>query len=63
MDKMTKKLKNHNDVLEALAAAIDIPEYLDELARNRFRSLGDWLDREQSSIKQYDPSISPQGSF
>ncbi len=58
-----KKLKTHEEVLEAIAEAIDIPEHLDEIARKRYASIGDWLDRKDSSISQYDPEISPQGSF
>jgi len=58
-----KMLKNHEDVLEAIAEAIDIPEHLDQVARERYQSIGRWLDRENSTIKQYDPEVSPQGSF
>lgn len=58
-----KKLKSHEEVLEAIAEAIDIPEYLDEIARKRYASIGDWLDRKDSSIRRYDPEVSPQGSF
>ena len=41
---MTKaKLNDHNDVLEALANEVEIPEHLDEQARSRYQSIGDWL--------------------
>ncbi len=59
----TRMLQNHEDVLEAIARAIDIPEHLDQIARERYRSIGEWLDREGSTINQYEPEISPQGSF
>lgn len=59
----TKELRSHEDVLEAIAEAIDIPEHLEQVARERYQSIGNWLDRDASTIKQYDPEISPQGSF
>ncbi len=58
-----KNPQTHEDVLEAIAEAIDVPEHLDEIARKRYASIGDWLDREESSIRQYEPEIYPQGSF
>ncbi len=60
---MARKLSNHEDVLAAIAEAIDIPEYLDQIARERYQSIGRWLDRELSTIKRFSPEISPQGSF
>ena len=60
---MNNKLKSHNDVLEAIATAIDIPDYMNERACARYQSIGKWLDREESSIAHLAPSISPQGSF
>lgn len=60
---MTKKLSSHDEVLEAISREIDIPEHLDELARNRYKSVGEWLDRTGSSIKKYSPEVYPQGSF
>lgn len=56
-------LNNHNDVLEALAEEIEVPDHLDKLARCRYQAIGDWLNREESSITHRDPKISPQGSF
>lgn len=58
-----RKLTSHEDVLEAIAEAIDIPEHMEEKARGRYQAIGRWLDRDNSSIKQFDPEISPQGSF
>ncbi len=60
---MNNKLKSHDDVLEAIAAAIDIPDYMNERACARYQSIGKWLDREESSIAHLAPNISPQGSF
>lgn len=58
-----KQLRSHEDVLEAIAEAIDIPERLDQIARDRYASIGKWLDRDSSNIKQFNPEVSPQGSF
>jgi hypothetical protein len=58
-----KTARSHDDVLEQIAAALDIPSSLFEEAKARYESLGAWLDREGSSLAAYDPAISPQGSF
>jgi len=58
-----KRARSHDDVLEEIAAALDIPPSLFEEAKDRYESLGDWLDRDESSLAAYDPAISPQGSF
>ena len=53
----------HDDVLEAMAEALDIPPSKFEEAKNRYEAIGNWLDRPESTIAEYDPAISPQGSF
>lgn len=55
--------KTHDDVLEELADALDIPPSKFEEAKSRYESLGDWLGRDESTLSQYAPAISPQGSF
>lgn len=55
--------KSHDDILEAVVEALDIPPSKFEEAKSRYEAIGAWLDRPESSIAQYDPSISPQGSF
>lgn len=57
------KLNDHNEVLEALADEIEIPGRLEERARARYKAIGDWLNRTDSTIAHLDPKISPQGSF
>lgn len=59
----TKPLQNHDDVLDAIADGIDIPEHLEDSARSSYKSIGEWLEREGSTLRQYAPEISPQGSF
>lgn len=55
--------KSAQDYLEALAAELDISEARYEQAYNRYHSLGEWLNRDISSIKQFNPTIYVQGSF
>lgn len=49
--------------IEALAEQLEISETLYEQAHNRYHSLGKWLNRDASSIKQYAPNMYAQGSF
>lgn len=56
-------LRTHEEVLEALAEAIDIPDHLLEKATERYAAIGRHLDRPGSSIAHLDPVISPQGSM
>ncbi|EHR03044.1 nucleotidyltransferase domain-containing protein [Bradyrhizobium sp. WSM471] len=49
--------------LEALAEELEIPQYRYEQAETSYRSLGDWLNRSVSSIRQFDPQVHVQGSF
>ena len=58
-----KIAKTHDDVLEEIAANLDIPLSKFEEARDRYESIGKWLDRNGSVLADYDPEISPQGSF
>ena len=55
--------QTHDDVLENIADALDIPPSKFEEAKSRYEAIGEWLDRDASSIAAYDPAISPQGSF
>jgi hypothetical protein len=55
--------KSHDDVLEEIAKALDIPEAQYEAAVSRYQSIGEWLDRKESTLAEYDPKVSPQGSF
>lgn len=53
----------HDDVLEDIADALDIPPSKFEEAKSRYEAIGEWLDRDASSIAAFSPAISPQGSF
>jgi len=49
--------------LELLVEALDIPPSLYERAVKRHHSLGEWLCRDASRLKRFNPHVSPQGSF
>lgn len=55
--------KSAHDYLEAIAAELEISETRYEQAYNRYHSLGEWLNRDASSIKKFGPTIYVQGSF
>ena len=46
-----------------LAESLDIPESAFELAEKRYQSIANWLEREESRVKAFNPEIYPQGSF
>lgn len=58
-----RKLSEFDGFLERLAKALDLTEsqYRDAVAR--YEKLGAFLNEEGSSLAQFDPIISPQGSF
>jgi hypothetical protein len=51
------------DYLDALADELEIPEYRYEQAEKSYRNLGNWLNRENSSIRVLGPEVHSQGSF
>ena len=60
---MSTKLKQLNQLLEAIAQAIDISDNHYEQAVKRYKSIGKWMLREESVVARYDPEIYPQGSI
>ena len=50
-------------IIEKLIGELDLPEGAYEKAIKRYEDLGDWLSREESSLKDYEPHIFAQGSF
>ena len=58
-----KFAETHDDILEAIADALDIPPRQREQAERSYTSLGEWLGRPESSLAKYEPNISPQGSI
>lgn len=50
-------------LLNVVLDHIDIPKSYYEKAAARHRSLGEWLKRDSSAVRELDPDIRPQGSF
>ncbi len=50
-------------LFELLVESLDIPPSLYERAAARHRSLGEWLCRDGSRLREFSPHVSPQGSF
>ena len=52
-----------NSIIEALAAALEIPAGSYQKAHDRYRDLGKWFEREGCTTRQHKPRTYPQGSF
>jgi hypothetical protein len=52
-----------NEVLQQLAAELDIPDQLYEQAISRYDDVAEWLGQEDSPLRDYSPTIYSQGSF
>ena len=50
-------------LLEFIAKALDISESHYQQAKQRYESIGGWLERDQSKVAGYSPETYPQGSF
>lgn len=48
---------NQTKLLETILEHLDIPKSLYEKARNRHRSLAEWLKRDSSTIRRFEPDI------
>ena len=55
--------REHNDILSAIARQLDITDEQRESAEKRYKSLGDWLERPESSVRQFTPHVHAQGSM
>jgi hypothetical protein len=60
LDGFTTKLDGW---LRPICEKLQLGESRHEMADSRYKSVGDWLDCEGSSLKQFQPSIYPQGSL
>ena len=47
-------------LFELLVESLDIPPSLYERAVSRHRSLGEWLCRDGSRLREFSPHVSPQ---
>lgn len=52
-----------NSLLQNLIELLDIPPSYYQRAADRYKSLGDWLHREESAVAGFNPKVYPQGSF
>ena len=52
-----------NEVLKGILEKIELPESAYEKAEKRYKDIGEWLHREDSSCLEYDPLVFSQGSF
>ncbi|MGR3911341.1 nucleotidyltransferase [Burkholderia sp. SR8] len=50
-------------LLEALAASLEIPQSKYEAAERSYKSVGKWLDRDDSVFASKNVTVYPQGSF
>lgn len=50
-------------LLDSLVELLDIPPSYYEKAAGRYRSIGEWMHRDGSSIAHLSPEVYPQGSF
>jgi len=55
--------KHTEELLEDLAASLQVPPSRYETAERSYKSVGEWLHRESSSVRHADPTIYIQGSF
>jgi hypothetical protein len=50
-------------LLEQLTQSLELPESAYEKAVKRYEDLGEWFNRDSSTLRKNDPHIFPQGSF
>jgi hypothetical protein len=56
-------MSRYNKLLENLSNELDISESRYKQAEERYKAIGNWLSRDESSVAEYNPDIYPQGSF
>src|SRR4051794_30547908 len=62
-DLVMATLSNESLTLDELVALLDVPSSYYEKAILRYRSIGEWLCRDESTLKKYNPIVHAQGSF
>lgn len=55
--------RESEEFLDDLAEELSVPEGRYEQAERSYRSLGDWLHRDVSTVREFDPRVYIQGSF
>lgn len=57
-------IPNHTEeILEDLAASLQVPPSRYEAAERSYKAVGDWLCRKESSVCEVGPEVYIQGSF
>ena len=59
----TNPTKESEAYLEALVEELEIPSSRYKAAEASYKSLGEWLHRPDSKVRDYDPDVYVQGSF
>lgn len=57
------KIEQRQKFLENLVESLELPADAYEEAKNRYEDLGEWFGRDNSTCRENDPHIFPQGSF
>lgn len=59
----TSPSQGHEETLAKLVDAISLPTHLIERADQSWKSAAEWIDRVDGPLAQFDPHVTPQGSF
>ncbi|KQO42501.1 nucleotidyltransferase domain-containing protein [Methylobacterium sp. Leaf85] len=60
---MATLTRESEDFLEDLAEELSVPVSRYEQAERSYKSLGEWLHRDASTVREYGPQVYVQGSF
>jgi hypothetical protein len=55
--------KASEDFLDDIVAELEVPEDRYDAAERSYKSLGDWLHRSDSTVREFGPQVYVQGSF
>jgi len=58
-----QKITQYGEILEELGKSLDLTDKQIEEAESRYKAVGEYLQREGSTLVEFSPSIEPQGSF
>jgi len=60
---MDNREQQLNRILQIIAETLDLSPSQHKEATDKYRAVGEWLSAEGSTLRQYKPSVYPQGSF
>ncbi|MEK7855792.1 MAG: nucleotidyltransferase, partial [Acidobacteriota bacterium] len=58
-----EEAKEQKAIIEDLAEELDVSDSKYKDAEAHYNAVGDWLNRDGSTLAQYNPTVHPQGSF